>query len=243
MFLNHRTQGFILKKENNGEANQILLVYTKDFGKIEVSAKAIRKLNSKLKSSAQVFYLSEIEFVQGKTQKTLTDASSIENFPGIRKDILKLRLAYNFSRVFCELVKNQEADKSLWQLLNDFFSELNLESLTSSKALLFYHFYFWNLLDLLGYRPELNICIFCRKKVIPPSIFWVVSEGGLVCHNCLGRVKIKTERIDAQTIKTLRLFLSQDWKTVRMLKTGPKLLEDLKVIAKNYFNHIHEQHR
>ena len=243
MFLNHRTEGFILKKENSGEASQIILVYTKNFGKIEVLAKAIRKLNSKLKSSTQVFYLSEIEFVQGKAQKTLTDALSIEKFPGIRKDILKLRLAYNFSRIFCELVKNQEADRNLWQLLNDFFSVLNLESLTLSKALLFYYFFFWNLLDLLGYRPELNSCVLCRKKVVPPNISWAVLEGGLVCNNCLARVKIKTERIETQTIKVLRLFLNQDWKAVRRLKTGPKLLEDLKVIAKNYFNHIHEESR
>lgn len=243
MFLNHRTEGFILKKENSGEAGQTLLVYTKDFGKIEVLAKAIRKLNSKLKSPTQVFYLSEIEFIQGRAQKTLTDALLIEKFPGIRKDILKLRLAYNFSRIFCELVKNQEADKNLWQLVKNFFSELNPESLTSSKALLFYHFFFWNLLGLLGYRPELNLCVFCRKKVVPPSVSWAASEGGLVCNDCLGKVKIKAERIDAQTIKVLRLFLNQSWKTVRMLKTGSRLLEDLKVIAKNYFNHIHEQHR
>jgi len=240
VFLNHRTQGFILKKENSGETNQLLFVYTKDFGKVELSAKAIRKLNSKLKSSTQVFYLSEIEFIQGRAQKTLTDALAVERFPEIRKNVLKLRLAYNFSQVFCDLVKNQEADRKLWQFLNNFFSELNSENLTVLKAQLFYHFYLWNLLDLLGYRPELNSCVFCRKKVIPSGIFWAVNEGGLVCRNCLAKVKIKTEKIDIQTIKILRLFLNQGWQTIRALEIGPKSIEDLRNVSKNYFNHIHK---
>ena len=74
MFLNYRTKGFIFKKEDRGEADQLFTIYTKDFGKLEILGKAIRKISSKLRSGAETFYLSEIEFIQGKTYKTLTDA-------------------------------------------------------------------------------------------------------------------------------------------------------------------------
>ena len=73
MAIHYRTQGFILKKTDRGEADQILTIYTKDFGKLEILGKAIRKIKSKLRSGADLFYFSEIEFIQGKAYKTLTD--------------------------------------------------------------------------------------------------------------------------------------------------------------------------
>ena len=87
MFVHHRTSGFILKKVDRKETDQLLTIYTKDFGKLEILAKAIRKISSKLKSGAEIFYLSEIEFIQGKTRKTLTDAILIEKFENLRKDL------------------------------------------------------------------------------------------------------------------------------------------------------------
>jgi len=245
MFIHHRTIGYILKRENINEADQVFLIYTKDFGKIKVSAKAVRRLNSKLRSSIQVFYLSEIEFIQGKALKTLTDAILIQRLDGIRKDLFKLRLAYNFSRVFNALVKNQEADEKLWQLLNAFFKNLESEKLTSIKAQLIYYFFFWNLLSVLGYAPELKLCVFCRKKVMPNRFFWIVGEGGLVCKNCLNKVKTRIGEIDIRTLKVLRLMmnneLDQDWQVLKRLKIDLSIIQNLKIISKRYFNYIYEK--
>lgn len=241
MFIHHRTQGYILKRENISEADQVFLIYTRDFGKIKVLAKASRRLNSKLRGFIQVFYLSEIEFIQGKVLKTLTGAILIQRFDSIRKDLLKLRLAYSFSKIFNALVKNQEADEKLWQLLNGFFQNLELEKLTSVKAQLIYYFFFWNLLSILGYRPELKSCVFCRKKVIPDRFFWIAGEGGLVCKNCLDKVKARIGKIDVQTLKVLRIILDRDWKTLKKLKIDLKITQDLKTISKRYFNYIYEK--
>ena len=105
MFTRYRTCGLIFKKEAQGEVNQLFTVYTKDFGKLEILGKAIRKISSKLRSGTEVFYLSEIEFIQGKTYKTLTDAILIGKFENIRTDLKKLRIAYKISGILDNLVK------------------------------------------------------------------------------------------------------------------------------------------
>ena len=87
MFIHYRSEGLIFKKEDRGDADQLFTVFTKEFGKLEISAKAIRKISSKLRSGAEIFYLSEIEFIQGKAQKTLTDAVLIEKFTDLKKDL------------------------------------------------------------------------------------------------------------------------------------------------------------
>jgi len=80
MFTHYRTEGFILKKIDRGEADRIFTVYTRDFGKLDLLAKAERKIKSKLRGGLELFYLSDIEFIQGKTHKTLTDTILVENF-------------------------------------------------------------------------------------------------------------------------------------------------------------------
>lgn len=241
MFIQHRTPGFILKKENRGESDQLFWIYTKDFGQITVSAKGIRKLNSKLRGSIQIFYLSGVEFVQGRAYKTLTDAVLIEKFPALRKNLLKLRLAYRFARIFCGLVKNEAVDEDLWPLLYRFFSELNQSDLSLDKALFFYYFFFWNLLDALGYHPELYHCVFCRKKIASSQTFWRPYDGGLICPNCFEKAAAKPQKINAQTVKVLRVFLSREWKTARLLKADPVVFQELKVISRKYFHFIHEK--
>jgi DNA repair protein RecO (recombination protein O) len=104
MFLHYRTLGIFLKKEDWAEADQLFTVYTKDFGKLEILGKAIRKISSKLRSGAEIFYLSEIEFIQGKTHKTLTDAILIEKFENLKNNLNKLKVAYEISQVLDNLV-------------------------------------------------------------------------------------------------------------------------------------------
>ncbi|OHA61718.1 MAG: DNA repair protein RecO [Candidatus Wildermuthbacteria bacterium GWA2_46_15] len=241
MFSKYRTKAFILRSENRGESDQLFWIYTKDFGQITVSAKGIRKLNSKLRGSIQIFYLSGVEFVQGRVYKTLTDAVLIEKFPDLRKNFLKLRLAYRFTKIFCSLVKNQQADEDLWQLLYRFFSELNRSELSLERALFFYYFFFWDFLNVLGYHPELYQCVFCRRKIAFSQTFWKPQDGGLVCPNCFEKAAVKPQKVNAQTIKVLRLFLTQEWKTVRLLKTDPVVFQELKVVSRKYFHFIHEK--
>lgn len=241
MFVHYRGQGYVLKKENANEADQIFSIYTKDFGKIKVLARASRRLNSKLRSFVQIFYLAEIEFIQGKRTKTLTDAILIEKFDNIKKSLLKLRLAYNFSRTFNVLIRDQEADDRLWRLLDKFFHILDSEKEVPAKLEIFYYYFFWNFLDILGYRPELKSCVFCRQRPAPDRFFWISCEGGLICKKCLNRVKARVDKIDIQTLKILRIILGHGWEVSRRLKIEPEMMPGLKTISKKYFNYVHEK--
>ena len=155
MFLNYRTQGFILKKVDRGEADQLFTIFTKDFGKLEVLGKAIRKISSKLRSGAEIFYLSEIEFIQAKAHKTLTDAIAIDKFGNVRNDLKKLKISHQIAEIFDGLVKGQEKDENLWNLLNETFQKLNSLSFVPCRLSLIFYYFFWNLISILGYEPQL----------------------------------------------------------------------------------------
>lgn len=233
MFIHYRTNGVMIKKKDLGEADQLFTIYTKDFGKLEILGKAIRKITSKLRSGADIFYLSDIEFIQGKTHKTLTDAVLIEKFENVRKDLGKLKITYKIADIFNGLVKGQEKDETLWNLLKETFQRLNTCSLSTVNCSLIYYYFLWNLVSLLGYAPDFYNCAICQKRLIPENLYFNPKEGGLICNLCFKKIK-RGKKIDLDTIKILRILLKGDWQTLKRLKIAPDDLQELKIIS-NYF--------
>ncbi len=244
MFTHYRTQGIIIKKEDRGEADQLFTIYTKDFGKLEILGRAIRKIKSKLRAGAELFYFSEIEFIQGKAYKTLTDAILIEKFKNIRKDLERLVIAYQISEVLDNLVKGQEPDKDIWNLLNEAFIKLNNLQLTTYNLQLIYCYFLWNLFSLLGFKPELSTCPICREKLLPETFYFVPKEGGVVCWRCLKKLspeeKERVKEISVVTVKILRIFLSNNWEILPRLKIIKEERKNLKEISELYLTFLKE---
>ena len=184
MAIHYRTKGFIFKKSDRFEADRLFKIFTYDFGKIEILARAIRKITSKLRAGAEVFYLSEIEFIQGKTRKTLTNALAIEKFLVARTKLRRLRTAYQIAAIFDKLVKGEEKDERIWELLKETFVKLNSSNEGRWDLAILYYYFFWNLLALLGYEPDLYLCSICRERLAPGKLYLDINGGGLVCSPC-----------------------------------------------------------
>lgn len=152
MAVHYRTQGFVLIKKDLREADQLFGVFTKDFGKVEALGRAIRKISSKLRSGIDLFYLSEIEFIQGKNYKILTDAVKINKFKNF-ETVSKIAEAMNV------LIKGQEKDEKIWDLLQNALAY----SERQPNDKLTYYFFLWNLLSVMGYKMEINFTDFYFK--------------------------------------------------------------------------------
>ncbi|MBL7155982.1 MAG: DNA repair protein RecO [Candidatus Pacebacteria bacterium] len=204
MFVHYRTTGFVFKKLDQSEADQVFTIFTKDFGVLKILAKGIRKSASKLKSGIPIFCISEIEFIQGKTHKILTDAILINNFENIKKDLIKLRVAYKISETLDQLIKPPQKDEKIWNLLNEVFKNLNNDFLLVTHYSLLYFYFLLNLLSILGYHPELYECLICRNKLKPQNLYFSF-KGGIMCSSC--KVKSKEHlvlNIDQNIVKILR---------------------------------------
>lgn len=245
MFIYCRTQGIILKKEDRGESSQFFIIYTKDFGKIEVLGKAIRKTTSKLRGGAELFYLSDIEFIQGKTYKTLTDAFLIKKFQNIRKDLIKLKIAYAISESLDNLVSEQEADQEIWQLLQSAFEKLDGVQTTQGTLYKMYYYFFWNLLSILGHAPELYSCFQCQKKLSSEDVHFSLKEVGFICQNCFKGLKQrhgKLVKIDPDLIKIIRIIIAQKENLFLKLRIAPRHREFLKDISNYYLSFFRSIH-
>jgi DNA repair protein RecO (recombination protein O) len=235
MTLHYRTKGIVLKKRDNSEADRFFSVYTSDFGHIEILGRSIRKINSKLRGGIEVFSLVQVEFIQGKRNKTLTDAIRIKKFGNIERDLKNLKIAYEISNLLSNFIKEKEIDQSIYFLLEDSFEKLNTKI---PDLQLLYNYFFWNFFSHLGYCPEVQKCAVCREKLNPYNIYFSNKEGGVICKRC-SAIDKNSQKVHSDIVKILRLILNKDWQTVSRLKIGAQSRDLLNLISNNY--HLYQK--
>ncbi|PIR72129.1 MAG: DNA repair protein RecO [Candidatus Nealsonbacteria bacterium CG10_big_fil_rev_8_21_14_0_10_36_24] len=233
MAVHYRTQGFILKKEDLREADQVFVVYTKDFGKLKILGKAIRKIKSKLRAGIDLFYLSEIEFIQGKNHKTLTEAIVIEKFKNIRNSLKKIEIASQIAEAADNLITGQEQDEKVWNLLSEVFEKLN-----NWKLEIIYYYFVWNLLSILGYQIDLYHCVKCQEKLIPGLMNFSSESNGIICLRCSDDSTKDKILISPETIKIFRLFPDKNWRILSRLKIEQEQGKELEEVSQSYINGI-----
>jgi len=239
MFVHYRTKSLILKKVDRAEHDQLFTIYTRDFGKIKVLGRGIRKISSKLRSGADLFYLTEIEFIQGKIHKTLTDAILIDKFNNLRRSLARLNIASEISELLDKLIYNQQPEEKIWNLLMEVFQQLNQPKFKNAYLKLIYYYFFWRLVSILGYLPELFQCTMCNQKLKPDKLYFNFPEGGIICHNCFEKEK-KGHKMTPATVKIIRALSAKEWSAVKRIKIEEKHLKPLEVISQKYLSFILE---
>ena len=228
MAIQYKTRAFVFKKSDRNEADQTFSVFTDEFGKLDIFAKAIRKINSKLRKDFDTFYFSEIEFVQGKRVKTLIDAAKIKKFNEIILNGKKLMVANQIANTIDSFIKGQEKDEKIFNLIEECFDKLNDKLIEIKNYNLAFQYFFWNFISLQGYHLQTQNCAVCQNKLNPYNIYFSAKEGGIICKNC-SRSGLE-QKINSDVVKVLRLILKKDWQTVSKLKIEPasqKLLDDI----------------
>lgn len=121
----YKTQGIIVKRTDLGETDRLLTIYTKDFGKLLVRAKAIKKSQAKLKGHLELFIHSYLMLAQGKNFDIITNAETIESFPELHKYIDSLAVSYYLADCLDKLMAGPERDPRIWNLVLESLQQLD----------------------------------------------------------------------------------------------------------------------
>jgi len=131
----YKSEGIVLGRQNYGEADRIIHVFSKDFGKVVLIAKGVRKITSRKRGHIEIFSKIRFSAVRGKGLDIILEAEQQEAFPRIRKDLKKVALAYYFCEIIGRVARENEVNKLLYDILVTFLERL--ETSTSLKALRF----------------------------------------------------------------------------------------------------------
>lgn len=175
-----KTQGLVLRETNYKESDKILTVLTREGGKRTVKARGCRRRGSPLAASAQLLVFSDMELFEYRDYFTLNEASSLEQFWGVKGDLDKLALGSYFAEVTETVADEGRADEALLALvLNSLFA---LDKLQKPLALIKAAFEL-RLLCLAGYEPMVDACALCGAEA-PEAPRLDLREGVLHCAAC-----------------------------------------------------------
>lgn len=147
------TQGIVLSRTNFGEADRILTILTPDYGRIRGIAKGVRKIKSKLAGGIELFSISQITFIQGKSEiYTLVSTRLHKHFGHIAKDIDRTMFGYEVLKLINKSVEDN-AGEEYFMLLSHAMEGLDMLELPQPAIELWLSA---QLLKLAGHSPNLS---------------------------------------------------------------------------------------
>jgi DNA repair protein RecO (recombination protein O) len=121
----YTAEGIILKRKNVGETDRLLTVFTKQYGKIRVLARGVRKVSSKRGPHIEVFNRIIVTIHTGSGMDSLTEVSPIASYEAIRKDLKRVGAAYYLCELIDGLLPDGQVHEEVFTLLHDAFAALS----------------------------------------------------------------------------------------------------------------------
>src|SRR5919202_417621 len=90
----YTTEAIVLKRQNLGEADRIVTLYTPDEGKLRAVAKGVRRPASRLAGHLELFSLTLVQLARGRELDVVAQAETRQAFRNVREDLARTSQAY-----------------------------------------------------------------------------------------------------------------------------------------------------
>ena len=229
-----KTSGFILRRRELRETSLLLIIYTKDFGKIRTVVKGVRSPENLFRSSYELFALDDVVFYEGKKKDfyTLSQCELVDFFPKIRKDLERLLYALYFIEVLDYASNFDEANKDLYELLENSLRFLSTKASAKRVARIFEV----KLLNILGLMPAVKTCAGCGANIGKDTARFSFSLGGVLCKGCFPKDR-KASIVTAGTINFISRILELPYEKIAHIKVSGTVGRELERVLKNFLRY------
>ena len=139
-----KAEGIILSRKNIAEADRIVTIFTKEFGKLRLMAKGIRKTASRRAPYLEIFSHVNIVIHQGKGMESITEVTPVGEQDLLRNDLERISVAYFYCELVNHLLPEKQEHRDVFILLADAldvlrhstFESIGSQSKTFALALL-----------------------------------------------------------------------------------------------------------
>ncbi len=132
----------------------------------------------------------------------LSQASIVEDFDRLSSDVRRFYRAAALAEIVLRLGTEEEGNEAIFRLLLsslNAFSRRPVETLGDR-----FISYFWGMINLLGYAPQVDSCIRCgRSNDSNGPVFLSVPDGGTLCVRCGGGSESDTYRLSSNMRRAL----------------------------------------
>jgi DNA repair protein RecO (recombination protein O) len=218
----YRAEAIVLKTNDFAEADRILVLFTRHFGKVRVVAKGIRRATSRMAGHAEPLTHATYQLARGRELDVLTGAEARAIYPDMRDDLSLIAAGWYVAELVDRFTADRVPSAPLFDLL-----ETALRGLDAGiPAPMVCRWFDLHLLDRSGFRPELGECAQCRKSLAAETNAWEPAAGGALCASCAGRIPYLAP-LTVRALKSLRYLLVSDLASAARLRLDLALTREL----------------
>ena len=176
----YKTEAIVLRSRSMREADRLITVLTPNLGKLPVTVRGARRINSRLGGHLDAFNHVHLTLAIGHQIDVVTGAESIESFGAIKADLDRLATSVYLMELADALLPDASPHPRAYTLLLDALRALNEGEPTDGVA----RYTELRLLEDSGYLPELGHCQVCGAEIVPEHHKFAPGLGGVVDDTC-----------------------------------------------------------
>jgi DNA repair protein RecO (recombination protein O) len=223
----YRSNAFVLHTYKLGETDQIVVLFTQDFGKLRA---VVRRSHSPRRHTASYYQplmlLNTIVYGRpGQSLYRMHSVDIVQAFRPLHEDFGLLRCGLYMTELIDVATHEREPAPELFTLLHQTLEQLAQRPSPPMLLRLFE----LRLLMAIGYTPQLFYCVQCTRDLHEHERTFSPRLGGILCSACDATVR-QTLTVSPETLIYLRLALAGDSPVVPLTPlttTGQQELEQL----------------
>lgn len=222
-------QGIVLRVTDYNDRDALLTLLTRRHGKLTAKARGLRRKNSPLTAPCQLLAYGEFTLFEYRGQYTINEASSIELFTPLRRELTKLSLGTYFAQASEVLSQEDLPNPELQSLLLNCLYALSRLNLPEKLVKAVFEL---RSACLSGYTPDLFGCHICGSQ--NPDRF-DLSAGQLECRNCRSRDSGGIRMpVTPPLLEAMRYICLCDPKRLFSFQVGEETLDALSKLTEAY---------
>ncbi|MHB9093206.1 MAG: DNA repair protein RecO, partial [Eubacteriales bacterium] len=165
MMRDYKTEGIIIRVRDYNEADRIVTLFTRDYGKVQAIAKGCRKQKSRKRGVIQLFTYGEFALYRGRNLDTITQCEGKQSFGALREDLDRMAYGAYLAELLDGFLPSGEPHGEVF-----FLTLVCLHLLEVEDPELVTRAFETRIMDLLGYRPHLDGCVHCGRMLEGPKV-------------------------------------------------------------------------
>jgi DNA repair protein RecO (recombination protein O) len=181
-----KTEAIAIYQKDYSESSQIITFYTKDYGRITLLGRGIKRQKHRYLNPPDFFSYNEIVFLDKSPQSInlLTEITIKDDFPHLRANLERLNKAFYIAEFLMEFTEQSEPNRELFDLVLKTIKQLSVSLNNIDKEEIAVFSFEAQALKYLGYMPNTLCCVICEKVTDSPRVSFSLYNGSFICSDC-----------------------------------------------------------
>ncbi|NND75111.1 MAG: DNA repair protein RecO [Ilumatobacter sp.] len=188
----YRDTGVILRTYKLRESDRIVVIHTRDNGKVRAVAKGVRKTKSKFGARLEPMSHVNLQLYRGRELDIVTQAESVEPLAPMLSSLDRASQGLAALEAVDQLSMEREPNEQLYRMAVGV-----LRTIAGAPSPINVPAFYWKLLASEGFRPQLDACQRCGEgEPDAQLVAFDLGEGGVLCRNCRSGQAISQAALD-----------------------------------------------